>query len=123
MPEAVDLCDSTELVDGGPGRVFEALLDDESVSAFVVRHEGQVHGYLNRCAHMPAELDWQPGRFFDADGQWLVCSMHGALYAPDTGLCVSGPCPGRSLRRLQVTEDNGRVSWYPEPPYLISHSR
>ena len=25
-----------------------------------------VYGYLNRCAHMPMELDWREGMFFDA---------------------------------------------------------
>ncbi len=122
MPEIdtlpVDLCAATDLVDGGPGHVFDVMLHDEPVSAFVIRHGGQVHGYLNRCAHVPAEMDWVRGQFFDAEGRWLVCSIHGALYAPDSGRCVAGPCPGRSLRRLKVAQDNDRVCWYPEPPVV-----
>ena len=33
---------------------------DETLPAFVIRHDGQAHAYLNRCAHVAMELDWQP---------------------------------------------------------------
>lgn len=78
-------------------------------SAFVVRFDGAVHAYLNRCAHVPMELDWQPGVFFESEGLYLMCSTHGALYQPATGLCVSGPCRGRSLLALSVTETDGQI--------------
>ena len=73
-----------------------------------MRYDGQIYAYLNRCAHMPMELDWKPGRFFDGEGLLLVCSTHGAIYAPDTGVCLGGPCAG-ALARLEVEERNGRV--------------
>jgi len=40
------------------------------------------------------ELDWQPGEFFDIAGVYLVCSTHGAIFEPNSGLCVAGPCRG-----------------------------
>jgi nitrite reductase/ring-hydroxylating ferredoxin subunit len=67
-----------------------------------------VHAYLNRCTHRALELDWEPGRFYDVDGRYLVCATHGALYTPDTGRCVGGPCTG-GLVKLATFEKNGLV--------------
>ncbi len=102
------ICSSAELVDSGDGVRFEVELDGRAEAAFAVRYDGRVHAYLNRCAHMPMELDWKLGRFFDAEGLLLVCSTHGALYAPDTGNCLAGPCTG-PLMRLAIAEREGRV--------------
>src|SRR5690606_36272734 len=59
------ICASTALVDGGDGVRFEVLRHGERQAAFAVRYFGTVYAYLNRCAHVPIELDWQRGRFFD----------------------------------------------------------
>lgn len=102
------ICSSDALVDSGDGVRFEVERGDATRPAFIVRYDGQVHAYLNRCAHMPMELDWKPGRFFDDEGLDLVCSTHGAVYAPDTGECRGGPCAG-ALARLEVEERDGCV--------------
>jgi len=81
----------------------------DPVPAFVVRYRGRVHGYLNRCGHMPVELDWQHGRFFDGAGLYLICATHGALYDPADGQCVGGRCNGRGLVALEVSEHGGSV--------------
>ncbi|MCS7101365.1 MAG: Rieske 2Fe-2S domain-containing protein, partial [Burkholderiaceae bacterium] len=97
---------------------FEVLEGDRRVGAFVVRHRGRLRAFVNRCAHVAMELDWQPGAFFDAEGRWLICATHGALYDPDTGGCVGGPCRGRGgLRPLQVVEARGRICWIEEAPF------
>ena len=59
-------------------------------TAFFVRYQDRVHGYLNRCAHVGVELDWE-GSFFTRAGDLIMCARHGATYQPDTGLCVGGP--------------------------------
>lgn len=102
------ICASAALIDSGDGVRFEAPWGGATVAAFAVRYEGQVRAYLNRCTHMSTELDWKPGRFFDAEGLLLVCSTHGAVYAPDTGACLGGPCSG-ALARLDVEERDGAV--------------
>ena len=102
------ICGSPDLMEGGDGVRFELERGAERVPAFAVRFEGMVRAYLNRCAHMPMELDWKPGRFFDGEGLLLVCSTHGALYAPGTGACLGGPCAG-ALVRLDVDERDGAV--------------
>ncbi len=104
MPEASQpphrLCASDELVDGGAGVRFSVRVEAREIGAFVVRFDGVAHAYLNQCAHVPMELDWQEGQFFDSAGLYLMCATHGAVYAPDTGLCVGGPCRGAALAKL-----------------------
>ncbi len=103
------ICASTDLADGGDGVRFEIEVDGRPEPAFAVRYAGRVYAYLNRCAHMPMELDWKPGKFFDAWGLHLICSTHGATYAPDTGRCVRGPCFEEGLVSIPVEERDGRV--------------
>ena len=116
--QAVRICAAGELVDGGPGvRRAARYLNGDAV-VFFIRYDGQVHGYLNRCAHVPMELDWVEGQFFDSSGLYLMCATHGAIYAPESGRCVGGPCRGARLRPVQVQERDtpeGRaVFWLPE---------
>lgn len=122
MPEAAlaprRLCAADELIDGGIGVRFTVRVEAREISAFVVRFDGMVHGYLNQCAHVPMELDWQEGRFFDSAGLYLMCATHGATYEPDTGLCVGGPCRGAALAKLRIEEREGAVFWQPEAPFL-----
>lgn len=47
-------------------------------------------------------LDWQPHQFLDERGELIQCAIHGALFAIETGLCLRGPCAGRSLQALPV---------------------
>lgn len=103
------VCDSPALRDAGPGVRFHVEVHGRMESAFVIRHDGRVHGYLNRCAHKFVELDWEPGQFFDADGRYLICATHGALYEPANGHCVAGPCRGAVLVPLPVAEHGGAV--------------
>jgi nitrite reductase/ring-hydroxylating ferredoxin subunit len=120
--QAVRICAADELVDGGDGIRRDARLGAQDVVVFFVRYDGRAHGYLNRCAHVPMELDWQEGRFFESSGLYLMCSTHGAIYAPDTGQCVGGPCRGGRLRAVQVEERDtpeGRaVFWLPDGELL-----
>ena len=103
------ICDSRDLADCGKGVRFSLEHAGGTVSAFAVRYRGQAYAYLNRCAHMGVELDWNGGEFFDDSGLYLICSTHGATYLPETGQCVGGPCKGGELQRLAVEEKNGKV--------------
>ena len=112
MSEAlIPLCSSTELVDGGDAVPFDVVHAGETCRAFAIRFEGRVLAYLNRCAHVAMEMDYQPNRFFDDSGRWLLCATHGAAYAPDTGACAGGPCRG-GLVRITLSESGGVVHWH-----------
>ena len=100
------ICASAELAEGGDGVRFELATRSP---AFVVRYLGRARAYVNRCPHAGTELDWQEGRFFDETGLYLICSTHGALFEPGTGLCVAGPCRGACLEPLAIRERDGQV--------------
>lgn len=70
----------------------------------VVRKGGAVSAFENRCPHRGVSLDWAPDRFWSDDGSHLQCATHGALFEPNTGACVAGPCVGRGLARLALVE-------------------
>jgi nitrite reductase/ring-hydroxylating ferredoxin subunit len=88
------------------------------MTGFVVRFEGQLYGYLNQCAHVPTELDWVEGEFFEGSGLYLMCATHGAIYLPENGRCAGGPCRGGKLRAIQIKVEDGLVYWQPDE-YLI----
>jgi nitrite reductase/ring-hydroxylating ferredoxin subunit len=100
------ICASAELAEGGEGVRFELATRSP---AFVVRYLGHARAYVNRCPHAGSELDWEPGRFFDETGLYLICSTHGALFEPGTGRCVAGPCRGACLEPLAIRERDGQV--------------
>lgn len=107
------LCPSVELAERGRAYVFDVLEYGRSVRAFALRIDGQVVAYLNRCVHVPAEMDWQPGEFLDSEREFILCSTHGAAYEPKSGRCVGGPCGRGQLTALAVSERDGMVYWYP----------
>jgi nitrite reductase/ring-hydroxylating ferredoxin subunit len=109
--QAIALCNSADLQDSGEAAPFDVVYQGQTCRGFAVRFEGRIQAYLNRCAHVPMEMDYQPNRFFDQSGQWLICATHGAMYHPATGECAGGPCRGR-LVKVEVHESDGVVHWH-----------
>ncbi|MFL9609850.1 Rieske (2Fe-2S) protein [Methylobacillus sp. Pita2] len=103
------ICLSGELEDGGKGVRFELPEVGGHVTGFAVRFGGKVYAYVNQCAHIPLELDWNRGEFFDVSRQYLICATHGAHFEPETGYCVAGPCHGRSLQPVRVEEQQQQI--------------
>jgi nitrite reductase/ring-hydroxylating ferredoxin subunit len=101
-------CDAAALP---PGRtaVFRLTCGGRTVHGFVVNHEGRAHAYVNSCPHVGTPLDLWPNEFLDEDGRTLVCATHGALFAPDTGFCLAGPCAGDRLEPLPVRADGDQI--------------
>lgn len=110
---AVPLCDSGALLEKGKAVVFDVMHFRAPARAFALRFDGQVVAYLNRCLHVPTEMDWQPGEFLDSAREYILCATHGAAYQPQTGRCVGGPCGRGRLTVIEVEERDGRVYWYP----------
>lgn len=75
----------------------------------LIRSGDTIRAYLNSCPHRGVPLDWGNGEFFDSGGELLLCSTHGALFLPSTGLCVAGPCQGSSLKSIALLERDGKL--------------
>lgn len=103
------ICASDALEESAKGVRFKVRTSEGDTSAFVVRFRGKVYAYLNRCAHVPVELDWEDGAFFDYSKLYLICATHGATYLPESGVCVAGPCSGKRLISLAVEERDGQI--------------
>ena len=110
---ALALCASTALVEKGPAHGFEVLHFREPARAFALRFDGRVVAYLNRCLHVPIEMDWNLNQFLDADKTFILCATHGAAYEPLTGRCAGGPCGRGRLTAIDTIERDGQVYWYP----------
>ena len=76
---------------------------------FVVRRLGHLFAYENACPHIGTPLDFMPDQFLTRDRKHLLCSTHGALFEIATGLCIHGPCKGRSLRVLPFALRDGMI--------------
>lgn len=80
------------------------------ISLIVVRRGKDVRVYLNHCPHTGVSLEWQPNRFFDMENTFLQCATHGALFRPEDGYCVRGPCAGDSLQAVSARVSDGWVA-------------
>jgi len=100
------ICDRNQLTDGGLAVCFQFEFDGRIVDAFAVAFDDEVFAYTNICPHRGTPLDWQPGDVFDESGLYLICATHGAIFSPDTGFCVGGPCQGASLKKIAITVKN-----------------
>ncbi len=116
------LCDAQALPERGRAWVWELREHGRPLRAFALRYDGRVRAYLNRCGHVPTEMDWQPGEFLDSEGRWILCSIHGATYEPADGRCVAGPCGSGALTPVRVEEHEGRVYWYPSRDIQPAHA-
>ncbi len=96
------VCRRDDLLEGGTAVRFGIIRNGQEVPGFAVAYDGRVHGYVNVCPHRGTSLDWQPGEVFDESGLYLICATHGALFEPDSGLCVGGPCHGAYLQKIPL---------------------
>lgn len=108
-------------IEEGAGKDFVFRGEDKKMFLiFIVRKNKELYAYLNMCPHWGLPLNWKPGKFFTPDGKYLFCANHAAAFQVEDGFCVSGPCRGASLLKLNIEiEDNNVImgEWpsTPEP--------
>jgi nitrite reductase/ring-hydroxylating ferredoxin subunit len=103
------LCEQATLLEGC-ARGFDPHGDGRD-SVLVLRWQGELRAWLNSCPHLEVPMQYRKDRFMSADRQHIVCFAHGALFMPDSGLCVLGPCLGQSLRPQHVFVDEQGGVW------------
>lgn len=102
------VCASRELAEEAC-RVIDIEFKGESASAIVLRYRGRAYAYLNRCVHMVRRLDCEHPRLFDPASKLLRCSMHGLVFDPASGDCLSEICAGKRLCALKLVEADGSI--------------
>lgn len=98
----------------GQSRKFKIELNGTIQEGFVVNLNDSVVAYQNVCRHLPISLDFGDGQILTQDGSHFICATHGALYEPQSGLCVAGPCAGLSLDPIRVVIEDEWIVAIPE---------
>ncbi len=102
------LCALDEIPDpGAKGFVFRQ--GEAMFMGFVVRRNGAVRGFIDRCPHIGTPLAAMADHYLTREGDLIVCSTHGALFRPEDGACLAGPCEGRALWPWPVAVKGGEV--------------
>jgi nitrite reductase/ring-hydroxylating ferredoxin subunit len=96
-------------VPDGDSQGFVGEVDGVREPLAAIRKGDRVYVYINRCPHVGAPLDWQPGKFLTRDKELIQCTAHGALFMIEDGACVIGPCMGRGLDPVPVEVRDGAV--------------
>lgn len=107
-PPNVPLCVETDIADPG-ARSFVLQIGEAFFHGFVVRKDGQVAGYIDRCPHAGYPLAVELDRYLTPDGGLILCSWHGAAFEPLTGKCIAGPCAGGRLTPWPVQVAGGVI--------------
>jgi nitrite reductase/ring-hydroxylating ferredoxin subunit len=107
-PAGVALCAEADLSDPG-SRSFVLQIGDAFFHGFVVRRDGEVAGWVDRCPHQGFPLALELDKYLTPDGSLILCGWHGAVFEPLTGECTGGPCAGGRLTPWPVTISEGVI--------------
>lgn len=106
MNESLVLCQLDEIPEGG---AISVRIDSATggFQVILLRKGDRVFAYHNECPHQGRNLDYVPGKFLVRDGA-IMCAAHGAMFAIDSGDCLSGPC-SNGLVRVPVRVEAGLI--------------
>ena len=114
LTNAVEVRHTDDLQDNDAVEVKHEVLGDRG--GFVVKQCGLLYGYVNWCPHVGTPLNMFPDRFWNYDKSYLLCATHGAVFHPRDGLCLGGPCAGKSLRPMPLLLANSGMMMLPFKP-------
>lgn len=92
----------------GGARGYDPMGDGQD-TLFAVRSQGVLRLWRDRCPHAGTPMAWRRHAYMNAAGDGIVCAAHGALFEPDSGLCVRGPCLGDRLQPVAFAIDGGEI--------------
>ena len=93
----------------GMSKKFLLRSGAREVEALLVNYQGEFFAFTNRCPHVGITLDWVDNQFFSVDRRYLMCANHGAVFEPQTGECIWGPCVGLSLQSIALEIKNNKI--------------
>lgn len=107
-PAGTRLCRLADIAEPG-ARGFSFRSEEALFAGFVVRAGGEVRGYEDHCPHAGMPLALFPDRYLTREGDLILCASHGALFRPLDGLCIGGPCGGKTLTPWPVRLEGEEV--------------
>jgi nitrite reductase/ring-hydroxylating ferredoxin subunit len=107
-PAGVTLCALDDIAQPG-SRGFVLQIGEAYFHGFVVRKDGEVAGWVDRCPHAGFPIAVELDRYLTPDGSQILCGWHGAVFEPLTGACVGGPCAGGKLTPWLVRAEGGVI--------------
>lgn len=106
--EHIAITNVTDLAEG-TSKLFQYRKNGENLEGFLIRHQGKVYAYMNLCPHAYEPIIYGSQCAFNSDKRYIVCREHFAMFNPETGVCVSGPCPIADLIKIEVQEAEGII--------------
>lgn len=103
------LCGLDDLPDGASRGFTVQAPGSHLRRIFVIRQGDAVFAYRDACPHMGVALPWSPDAYLTPDGRFIRCASHGALFRPETGECLAGPCKGEKLKPEDARIEDGAV--------------
>lgn len=80
---------------------------EEEDEMILVRCDGEIEAWVNRCTHEAQRLDPGYGAVV-RDGE-IVCPKHGSMFDTCTGYCDNGEAAETTLPSVDVTTEGGDV--------------
>lgn len=59
-------------------------------------------------------FNWQGDNFLSLDRNLIQCSLHGALFRIQDGVCVWGPCVRQRLAAVRIAIEHGSLVLLPD---------
>ena len=106
----IQLCRTDEILPDS-ARGFATTETGAEHEVFIVNKDGEFFGYENHCPHTGAPLEWMPNEFLSLDREHIQCSLHGARFTVDQGLCIHGPCLGQGLTPINILIEGEHIYW------------
>ena len=103
-------------IEDGASRNFVLQMRSGRFHGFVLRKGDQVFGYVDRCPHQGLPLAQKLDDYLTLDGKHVICSWHGALFDPENGRCLGGPCNGAGLTAWPVEVRGDDIFTAEDPP-------
>ncbi|SPL69986.1 Rieske (2Fe-2S) protein [Acinetobacter stercoris] len=107
MGEAILLCEHAAFDQQDAIRVIHP--HNSELSLVVIKKDQHYFCYENVCPHFSVQLDYKSGQFSTYQNSVIMCAHHSALFDIETGLCIDGPCKGKSLVAIKIENKNGKI--------------
>jgi len=101
MTKPYPVCHKEDIPENG-SKGFSIEARSGEIEFFVVRKNNRYFAYVNSCPHTNINLEWVADQFLDMNNNLIQCSLHGAKFMIEDGLCIFGPCLGKKLKSLDI---------------------